>query len=153
MKSPRSLCCAPRLAAPAAIFPILGALAILLAGCGGGSGSDSSLGTVGSAMVLVGDDPPVDIDGFTVTIERVILLGGVDGPIVIFEGEKRVDLLDHQDQEFLLTLCDLPAGTYGISFTTQAQQGFDAPEAVLIPGQILTATIPLAGTLTIYAKP
>jgi hypothetical protein len=48
---------------------------------------------------------------------------------------------------------DLPAGKYGISFTTQAQQGFDAPDAVLIPGQILTATIPQAGAITIYSKP
>lgn len=105
-------CSVPRLAAPAAILTIFAAFWILLAGCGGGSGSDGSLGSVGSAMVLVGDDPPVDIDGFTVTIERVILLGGVSGHVVIFEGEKRVDLLDHQDQDFLLTLCDLPAGTY-----------------------------------------
>jgi len=48
---------------------------------------------------------------------------------------------------------DLPAGTYGICRTTQAQQGFDAPDAVLIPGQILTATIPADGVITIYSKP
>jgi hypothetical protein len=48
---------------------------------------------------------------------------------------------------------DLPAGTYGICLTTQAQQGFDAPDAVLIPGEILTATIPAAGVITIYSKP
>jgi hypothetical protein len=48
---------------------------------------------------------------------------------------------------------DLPAGRYGIRYTTQAQTGFEAPDAVLIPGQILTATIPLAGAITIYSKP
>lgn len=48
---------------------------------------------------------------------------------------------------------DLPAGTYGICHTTQAQPGFVAPDAVLIPGQILTAAIPQPGVITVYSKP
>jgi hypothetical protein len=47
---------------------------------------------------------------------------------------------------------DLPAGTYGISYTTVLQKGFDAPDAALIPGQILTATIPGPGVITVYSK-
>jgi hypothetical protein len=47
----------------------------------------------------------------------------------------------------------LPAGRYGISFTTALQKGFEAPDAVLIPGQILTATIPGPGVLTIAHEP
>jgi O-glycosyl hydrolase len=47
---------------------------------------------------------------------------------------------------------DLPAGTYGISFTTELQKGLDAPDVTLIPGQILTATIPGPGVLTVHSK-
>jgi hypothetical protein len=90
------------------------ALALLAAaGCGGGSGSGGAAsGALGSAVVLVADAPPVDLDGFTVTIEKATLLGGDAGPVVIYEGEKRVDLLEHRDQELLLSVCDLPAGSY-----------------------------------------
>jgi len=47
---------------------------------------------------------------------------------------------------------DLPAGMYGISYTTERQKGFDAPDAALIPGQILTVTIPGPGVITVYSK-
>jgi hypothetical protein len=48
---------------------------------------------------------------------------------------------------------DLPAGTYGISYATRGRKGFQAPDVALIPGEILTATIPAAGVITIYSKP
>ena len=90
----------------------LSSLVLLAGSCGGGSGSGGSSGSFGSAVLLVSDSPPVDIDGFTVTIEKATLLGGAGGPIVIFEGAHRVDLLEHRDQDLLLSICELPAGTY-----------------------------------------
>lgn len=91
-------------------------LALAVAGCGNssssGAGGDSATApAVGTTALLIGDNPPVDVDGFTVTIEKASLLGDGD-PVVIFEGERTVDLLDHMDLEFLLGMDEVPAGTY-----------------------------------------
>jgi hypothetical protein len=45
----------------------------------------------------------------------------------------------------------LPAGTYGIKFTTASQYGVDLPSATIGSGQLLTTSIPAAGVITIYA--
>jgi hypothetical protein len=47
---------------------------------------------------------------------------------------------------------NLPAGTYGIKYTTAAQYNIDLPDVVIGAGQQLTTSIPAAGVLTIYAK-
>lgn len=79
---------------------------------GGGSGGGSGSGT-GSVAFLVRDMPVDDIDALIVTIERAELRGGDDGPVVLFEGSRRVNLLEFRDEEFLLSLSDdIPIGTY-----------------------------------------
>jgi len=50
------------------------------------------------------------------------------------------------------TVNGLPAGTYGISYTTDAAFDINLPEVVISAGQLLTATIPAAGAITVYAK-
>lgn len=46
----------------------------------------------------------------------------------------------------------LPAGTYGLKYTTGSEYGVDLPDVVVVPGQTLTASIPTAGVITIYAR-
>lgn len=50
------------------------------------------------------------------------------------------------------TIQNLPAGTYGIKYTTAAQFNLDLPDAAITAGQTLTTNIPAAGVITIYAR-
>jgi hypothetical protein len=50
-----------------------------------------------------------------------------------------------------LTVQNLPAGTYGIKYTTNAQYNVDWPNVTLAAGQALNTSIPAAGVITIYA--
>ena len=47
----------------------------------------------------------------------------------------------------------LPAGRYGITFTTAARSGVDAEDVTISEGQSVAAAIPAAGVATIYGKP
>jgi Bacterial Ig domain len=46
----------------------------------------------------------------------------------------------------------LPAGTYGIKYTTASQYNIDLPDLNLTAGQSLTTNIPTSGVITVYAK-
>ncbi len=46
----------------------------------------------------------------------------------------------------------LPPGLYGIKYTTTSQYNIDRPDATIALGQSLSANIPAAGVITIYAK-
>ena len=47
----------------------------------------------------------------------------------------------------------LPAGTYGLQYTTTgSMSAVDLADATLIEGQVLTASLPARGVLTVYAK-
>lgn len=46
----------------------------------------------------------------------------------------------------------LPAGTYGIKYTTTSQYDKDLSDVVLQPSQTLTASIPSTGVITVYSK-
>ena len=46
----------------------------------------------------------------------------------------------------------LPAGRYGIKYTTGTQYDFDLPDQTIGVGGIVTTSIPAAGAITIYAK-
>jgi Bacterial Ig domain len=46
----------------------------------------------------------------------------------------------------------LPAGTYGIKYTTANQYNIDLPDVNLTAGQLLTTNIPTSGVITVYAK-
>lgn len=79
-------------------------------GTGGSAGAGSS--TTGRVALVVGDMPVDDIDSLEVTITKAVLKSD-DGDHLLFEGSVRVDLLDFQDQEFLLALKDdVPARDY-----------------------------------------
>ncbi|MEZ5422176.1 MAG: Ig-like domain-containing protein [Pyrinomonadaceae bacterium] len=46
----------------------------------------------------------------------------------------------------------LPAGTYGIKFTTSSQYNIDQPDATIAAGQTVTTSIPATGVITIYQR-
>jgi hypothetical protein len=46
----------------------------------------------------------------------------------------------------------LPAGTYGIKYTTNSQYDVNRADVTIAAGQQVTANIPAAGVITIYAK-
>ncbi|MBK9314439.1 MAG: hypothetical protein IPM55_09385 [Acidobacteria bacterium] len=46
----------------------------------------------------------------------------------------------------------LPAGTYGIKYSTESQIDINAPDATISAGQLLNTSIPGFGVITIYGK-
>jgi len=46
----------------------------------------------------------------------------------------------------------MPAGTYGIKYTTSSQYDFNLPDQSIGSGGVVTTNIPAAGVITIYAK-
>lgn len=51
-----------------------------------------------------------------------------------------------------VNIAALPAGTYGIKYTTNSQYNIDLAEVTINTGQLLTANIPAAGVITLYAR-
>ncbi len=51
-----------------------------------------------------------------------------------------------------ITLQGLPAGTYGVKYTTPSQYDIDAADAIIAAGQALNTSIPSDGVITIYGK-
>ncbi len=112
-------------------FLAVSVLLLALVGCapsGGGSsasvlpdgvtpiddGGDPGIAsTTGGVALLIRDNPLETIDSLLLTITRVELLGGPDGPFVLFAGSERIDILDFQATEFLLAMRDdVPPGEY-----------------------------------------
>ena len=81
-------------------------------GSGGGSGSDSNTSSsMGTAAVLIKDAPTEEYDSIVLCISKATL---EPGSVTLFESDScvEIDLLDHQEKPFLLTVKDIPAGTY-----------------------------------------
>jgi hypothetical protein len=90
------------------------ALPFMLFGCGssGGSGSESSTSSsTGTAAVLIKDAPTPEYDSIVLCISKATL---EPGSVTLFESDScvEIDLLDHQVNPFLLTVKDIPAGSY-----------------------------------------
>jgi len=49
-------------------------------------------------------------------------------------------------------LHNLPAGVYGVKYTTNTQYNIDLPDVTVNAGQTLATSIPTAGVVTVYAK-
>jgi len=98
------------------LFLILAAVAIVLAGCGGGGpGSDGSLNTSGIVRVLLSDAPTADLSEVWVTILRVELVPEADGPVVALDSGElpgQFELLSLADNPLELGVVQAPAGVY-----------------------------------------
>jgi hypothetical protein len=95
-------------------------LPFILLGCGGGGGSGNGSGSgvgseppssMGTAAVFIKDAPTEEYESIVLCISKATL---EPGSIRLFESDScvEVDLLDHQERPFLLTVKDIPAGTY-----------------------------------------
>lgn len=51
-----------------------------------------------------------------------------------------------------ITLQGLPAGTYGVKYTTSSQYNIDAADITIVSGQALNTSIPSDGVITVYGK-
>ena len=51
-----------------------------------------------------------------------------------------------------ITLQGLPAGTYGVKYSTPSQYDIDAADATIASGQTLNTSIPRDGVITVYGK-
>jgi hypothetical protein len=66
---------------------------------------------MGTAAVLIKDAPTEEYDSIVLCISKATL---EPGAVPLFESDScvEIDLLDHQEKPFLLTVKDIPAGTY-----------------------------------------
>ena len=94
------------------LFSVIISILFILLGCsgGGGSGSDTS-SSMGTAAVFIKDAPTEEYDSIVLCINKATL---EPGSVTLFESDScvEVDLLDHQEKPFLLTVKDIPAGIY-----------------------------------------
>ncbi|NTW16653.1 MAG: DUF4382 domain-containing protein, partial [Syntrophaceae bacterium] len=95
-------------------------ISLISCGGGGGSGGSSEVTTsgtgTGSVSVLLADSPTDEYQNIWIRIHEVSLIPVNDGaPVVIFQSSAglRVDLLEYQDEDYLLKVKrDVPAGQY-----------------------------------------
>jgi hypothetical protein len=72
---------------------------------------------------------------------------------VAFENEDgRFVVVVQADREGTFTVSGLPAGTYGITYTTAEASDQGRPDVTIRAGQPLPADIPAAGVVTVYAR-
>jgi hypothetical protein len=91
---------------------VIVSILLMLLGCGSGGESGSDLSSsAGTAVVFIKDAPTEEYESIFLCINRVTL---EPGSVTLFESEScvEIDLLDHQEKPFLLTIKDIPAGTY-----------------------------------------
>jgi hypothetical protein len=99
------------------------------AGCGGGGGSSilNRLGTgTGTVVLLASDQPVCDVTSFQVTVTGITLVpqnGGTPVSVLSSSHPVKVDLASLMDVSALLSVADVPAGTYSqITFTLSNPQ-------------------------------
>jgi hypothetical protein len=87
-------------------FPIM----LLSCSSGGGSGSETAASS-GVAAVFIKDAPTPEYDRIVLCMNKATL---EPGSVTLFESDScvEIDLLDHQDRPFLLTVKEIPTGTY-----------------------------------------
>ena len=89
-------------------------LAGLLTGCGSSAGVSGGSTQTGKVAILLTDGPTDEFSQVNVTVNEVSLLSDEQGPVVLFSGARRINLLALQEVEDLFTVNeDVPAGSYG----------------------------------------
>jgi len=73
-------------------------------------------------------------------------------PLAFINSNGRYVVLVKADGGGNFSIGQLPAGTYGIKYTTASEYDRDLPDQSITSGQTLTTSIPEAGVLTIYQK-
>ena len=98
----------------ASLIIVILSILFMLSGCGGsggGSGGGDTSSSMGTAAVLIKDAPTEEYESIVLCISKATL---EPGSVTLFESDScvDVDLLDHEEKPFLLTVKDIPAGTY-----------------------------------------
>jgi hypothetical protein len=99
---------------------ILSFSVVVFTACGGGGGSgsqSSSSGGIGTVAVYLADGPADEYDKLLITVTEVTLIppeGSDRGNVIVYQSDQgyEVDLLSYRDEDFLLTLKQIPAGIY-----------------------------------------
>ncbi|MEM7119373.1 MAG: DUF4382 domain-containing protein, partial [Chloroflexota bacterium] len=107
-----------------------GLLLALALGCGAETGTDLAEagggGGAGSVSVLFTDAPSDDFIAVNVTVDEILLIGGPEGPVTLFEGEETFDLLALSDVSELFSMSDeVPAGSYARLRLVLAEEGLE----------------------------
>ena len=89
---------------------ILFLASLSLAACGGGSGSDA-LPATGTVGIFLTDDPSDDFAQINLNVTEAVLIGG-DGQPSLFQGSKKIDLLDLTNYNEPIVFGEVPAGTH-----------------------------------------
>jgi len=117
------------------------ALSFILTGTLTGCGSSAPVSSEGSTKtgkvaVLLTDGPTSEFSEVNVTVNEVSLLSDDGGSVILFSGERRINLLTLQEVEDLFTVTeDVPAGAYG-----KIRLMVSEPEFVKTDGQIVTTS-------------
>jgi hypothetical protein len=73
-------------------------------------------------------------------------------PLAFINPDGKYTVVVKADRGGTFTLHGLPAGTYGVKYTTANQYDVDSPDVTLGAGEPLSASIPDEGVITVYAK-
>lgn len=73
-------------------------------------------------------------------------------PLAFINADGRYVVVVKAEATGSISVEGLPAGNYGISYTTSNETDVNAPDVSINKDQVLTAKIPSAGVLTIYSK-
>lgn len=76
------------------------------------SGSSGSTATTGTVALLITDAPTDDFDEVNIRLTRVSLIGGDNGPVEIFSGDRTINLLELRDHSEFFSLAEVPVGSY-----------------------------------------
>jgi hypothetical protein len=99
---------------------ILSFSVVVFTACGGGGGSgsqSSSSSGIGTVAVYLADGPADEYDELWITVTEVTLIpseGSGRSNVIVYQSDQgyKVDLLSYRDEDFLLTLKQIPAGIY-----------------------------------------
>jgi chitodextrinase len=86
-----------------------------------------------------------------VRIDATSNLSSLD-PLAFINDDGKYVVVVKCDAGGAFVIRQLPAGTYGVKYTTAGQYDVDLPDQVIGAGQALSVSIPAAGVLTAYAK-
>ncbi|MCC7201813.1 MAG: DUF4382 domain-containing protein [Nitrospirae bacterium] len=108
----------------------------ILSGCGSSASVSEGSARTGKVAILLTDGPTDEFSEVNVTVNEVSLLSDDGGPVVLFNGERRVNLLALQEVQDLFTITeDVPAGIY-----SKIRLRVSEPEFVKKDGQVVTTS-------------
>jgi hypothetical protein len=79
-------------------------------------------------------------------------VNGAFDPLAFINADGRYVVVVKSENGGSFSVSGLPAGTYGIFYTTNAQYDVNLPDVIITSGQSLSSSIPAAGVITIYRK-